>query len=251
MPGKDQDAPPRPLPSFKLPLFTPTQAEIWVTMVEDTFAIHKITDNRRKMLEIHMALTQEVRALTAHLTMGHTDNDYERLTTYLHKYGTCTDVQKLRAMVARRPIRDKIPTEHLHALHLEFGTKPETLTLLRRIFEDSLAPHIAALLASKKLDDIDTYADRANELYVLYEPNTATTVAKIASSEISFSNNELLQTLKALTTQVASSTTEINTIKACSTHDAQHYPETYKANQVSQQPRTSYREPARARYQQP
>ena len=82
-------------------------------------------------------------------------------------------------MVAKRPIGDKIPTEHLHALCLEFGTKPETLTLLRRIFKDSLAPHIAALLASEQLIDIYSYADRANELYVLYAPNAASTVRSI------------------------------------------------------------------------
>ena len=158
-------------------------------MVEDSFGVHNITDNRRKMLEIRTALTQEVRALTAHLTTGHSDMDYEKLTTYLRKYGTRTDVQKLRAMVAKRPIGDKTPTEHLHALRLEFGTKPEALNLLRRIFEDSLAPHIAALLASEKLLDIDTYADRANELYILDEPNAQTTIAKIiATSEVTFCN---------------------------------------------------------------
>ena len=76
------------------------------------------------MLEIRMALTQEVRALTAHLTTGHTNDDYKKLTTYLHKYSTCTDMQKLRAMVAKGPIGDKTPMEHRHALRLEFGTKP-------------------------------------------------------------------------------------------------------------------------------
>ena len=128
------------------------------------------------------------------------------------------DVQKLRAMVAKRPIGDKIPTEHLHALCLEFGTKPETLTLLRRIFEDSLAPHIAALLASEKLIDIYSYADRANELYVLYEPNTASTVATIATSGLSFANTELMRTLKALSTQVASLSTKVDNIEARSAH---------------------------------
>ena len=123
----------------------PTQAKIWVTMAEDAFDVHNITDNRKRMLEIRMALTQEVRALTAHLTMGHSNEDFKKFTIYLKKYGTRTDVQKLRAMVAKRPIGDKTPTEHLHALRLEFGTKPYTLALLRRIFEDSLSPHIAAL----------------------------------------------------------------------------------------------------------
>ena len=139
-----------------------------------------------------MALTQEVQALTAHLTTGHTDNDYLKLTTYLRKYGTCTDLQKLRAMVAKRTMGDKTPTEHLHALHLEFGTKPETLRLLKRIFEDSLAPHIAALLASDTITDIDTYTDRATELYILCEPNSTNTIAKIATSEVTFCNEELL-----------------------------------------------------------
>ena len=65
----------------------------------------------------------------------------------------------------------------------------------------------------QKIVDIDSYADRASELYVLYEPTNSTTVAQIASSEISFCKSELLQTLKALTTQVASLTTDIS-IKA-------------------------------------
>ena len=101
-------------------------------------------------------------------------------------------------MVAKRPIGDKIPTEHLYAVRLEFGTKPETLSLLQHIFEGSLVPHITALLASEKLVDIYFYADRADELYVLYAPNTARTVATVATSELSFANSELLQTFKAL-----------------------------------------------------
>ena len=61
----------------------PTQAEIWVNMAENAFTVHNITDNRRKMLEIQMTLTQEVRALTAHLATGQTDTDHNRFTTYL------------------------------------------------------------------------------------------------------------------------------------------------------------------------
>ena len=56
--------------------------------------------------------------------------------------------------------------------------------------------------------------------------------------------------LKALTTQVASLTTDINTIKTCSAHKgAKHYPDSYEANTVSQQPQASYRQPARPNYQ--
>ena len=210
-------------------------------MAENAFSIHNITDNRRKMLEIQMALTQEVRALTTHLATGQTNDDYDRFTAYLRKYGARTDVQKLRAMVAKRPIGDKIPTEHLHALCLEFGTKPETLTLLQRIFEDSLAPDIAALLASEKLIDIDSYADKANELYVLYAPNAANTVATIATSELSFTNTELMQTLKELSTQVTSLSTKVDNIEARSTHEGA--PDCYEANAIAQQPRNSYKEP--------
>ena len=39
------DKAPCPTPSFKLPIFTPTEAEIWVAMVEDAFTVHNITDN--------------------------------------------------------------------------------------------------------------------------------------------------------------------------------------------------------------
>ena len=138
-------------------------------MVEDAFAFHKIMNNRRKMLEIRMALTQEVCTFTAHQTTCHTNADYAKLTTYLRKYGTCTDVQKLRTMFTKRPIGDRTPTEQFHALRVEFGTMPDTLTHLRHIFENRFAPHIAGLLAAEKIVDIDGYADRASELYIIYD----------------------------------------------------------------------------------
>ena len=154
-------------------------------------------------------------------------------------------------MVAKRPIVDRTPTEHLHALRLEFGTKPETLPLLRRIFEDSLAPHITALLASENITDIDTYADKANEKYILYEPNNPITIAKITTSEMSFCNNELLQTLKALTTEVASLTADINKIKTSPPENTYHGgTETFDENTVDYQPQNSaYKQPAPNRNQ--
>ena len=148
-------------------------------------------------------------------------------------------------MVAKRLIGDKTPTEHLHALRLEFGTKPETLPLLKHIFEDSLAPHIAALLATDNLTDTDSYADRASKLYILYEPITSK-VAKIATFEVIFCNKELLQTLK--TTQVASLTTDINAIKA---QDNQQYQDSYEVSQATHQPQAPYKQPSRHYQPQP
>ena len=88
-------------------------------------------------------------------------------------------------------------------------------------------------------------------MYVLYIPNAASTVATIATSEMSSCNSELLQTLKALTSQVASLTMDINTIKARPAHEeAQHHLDNYEANSLSQQPQNRYKEPIRTRYQQ-
>ena len=75
----------------------------------------------------------------------------------------------MRVMVAKRRIGDKIPTEHLHSLRLEFESKLEILPILKSTFEDSLSPHIPSLLAAEHIDDIDAYADRARELYIIYE----------------------------------------------------------------------------------
>ena len=73
--------------SFKLPTFTPTQAEIWVMMAEDDFAMHKITNEQRKKLEIRIAQIQELRALTPHLWKPNTADPYNKLVSYLRKYG--------------------------------------------------------------------------------------------------------------------------------------------------------------------
>ena len=149
-------------------------------------------------------------------------------------------------MVGKRPIGDKTPTEHLHALRLEFGTKPETLPLLKHIFEDSLAPHIAALLSSENITDIDTYADRASELYILCEPVANNTVAKVAISEVTFANEELLQTLKNLTNQVASLTSDYSTFKE---QNSQLQNGNIEISQLNQQPQATYRQTPRPQYE--
>ena len=60
------------------------RAEIWVNMAENAFTVPNITDNRRKMLEIQMVLTQEVRALTVHLATGQTDANYNKQTIMIY-----------------------------------------------------------------------------------------------------------------------------------------------------------------------
>ena len=207
--------------------------------VEDAFVVHGITDNQHKMLEIRMALPQEELALTAHLPTGHTVQDYEKLTTYLPKYGSRSDVQKLRAIVARRPIGDKSQTEHLHALRLKFGTKPKTLTLLRHIFKDSLASHIAALLASEKLR-ISTHTLTGQMNYM----SCTSPMLKLQSPRLpplKYRSAIMGCCRPSRPSQLKSphSLTDINIIKACSANKgAQHYPDNYEANAVSQQPPT-------------
>ena len=101
---------------------------------------------------------------------------------------------------------------------------------------------------SEKLEDIDSYADRANELYVLYVPNTASTVAAIKTSELSFANNELMQTLKTLSDQVASLSTKVDGIEARSApEEATNY---FQANAISQQAHYPQKQPAQPRFQQ-
>ena len=162
-------------------------------MAEDEFTIHKITDEQRKMLEIRIALTQQLRALTAHLYDSSTVTDaYNKLVDYLRKYRARSDVEEMRAMVAKRTIGDKTITEHLHALRLQFGTKPATLPILRRIFEDSLAPTVAFLLSAERINVIDSYADCANELYILCEPFKRSAIAAIEPEPMS---NQMVSTV--------------------------------------------------------
>ena len=164
----DSDVPPA-IRSFKIPTFTPLQAEIWVDMVVDAFVIHGITDKKRRMVEIRMALTQELRALTAHYHTPGVLDAYDKLVAYLRKYGVKMEVEEMRAMVAKCPMGTSTPTAHLQALKIEFGTAAESMHMLRRIFKDSLSPNIASLLAAERITDIDAYAERADELYILYQ----------------------------------------------------------------------------------
>ena len=201
---------------FKIPTFTPTQSEIWVDMVQDAFTIHGITDEKRKMLEIRMALTQELRALTAHITAEGVPDAYIKLVTYLKKYGARTEVEKMRAMVSKRPIGDRTPVAHLQALRVEFGGTPQTEPILLRIFEDSLSPSIASLLAAERISDIDAYAERAAELYILYQPardevGVNTLLAPPVAAPVS-SDPAILAALQAMNVKMDSLSERINKI---------------------------------------
>ena len=95
-------------------------------------------------------------------------------------------------MVVSRPFGDRKPSEHLHALRLEFGEYPNNTSLLRRIFEDSLHTNIATLLAVEHIVDIDALAARADELYVTYPPtavNLAQQVAPAAGTAAALRNS--------------------------------------------------------------
>ena len=89
------------------------------------------------MLKIRIALTQELQALTAHRWTPNTADPNNKRVSYLRKCGARSDVEKMRAMGAKRPIGDKTTTEHLHSLRLEFGSKPETLSKYLDVFSRS------------------------------------------------------------------------------------------------------------------
>ena len=160
-----------PFIKLRLPVFTPNQADIWVDMVEDSFLIHRIEDIRRRMLEIRMALTPELRSLTAHMTSQPTNNSYIKLISYLRRYNARSEIQKTRALIVKRPIGKKMPTIHLQALREEFGNEDNIQTLLRQMLQDSLPRNIAPLLDTEHIYDLDDYAERADQLYIMYPPH--------------------------------------------------------------------------------
>ena len=160
-----------PFIKLRLPLFTPNQADIWVDMVEDSFLIHGIKDLKRRMLEIRMALTPELRSLTAHMTSQPTNNSYIKLMSYLRRYNSRNEIQKTRALIVKRPIGKSTPSMHLHALREEFGDGDGIQPLLRQMLQDSLPRNIAPLLDTEHIYDLDDYAERADQLYIMYPPH--------------------------------------------------------------------------------
>ena len=140
--------------SFKFTPFTPNHAASWVNIAERTFTAHGIVDENRKMLEIVIALNEELRSLTDHITENSIQGSYQKLIAYLRGYRARSQIERERAMVVSRPIGDRKPSEHLHALRLEFGIYPNNTSLLRRIFEDSLHTNIATLFSVEHIADI-------------------------------------------------------------------------------------------------
>ena len=84
-----------PFIKLRLPVFNPAQADIWVDKVDDSFLIHRIKDLRRQMLEICIALTPELRSLTAHMTSQPMNNSYIRWWT---AYDVTTHIVKFRKL---------------------------------------------------------------------------------------------------------------------------------------------------------
>ena len=123
------------------------------------------------MLEIRIVLTPELRSLTAHMTSQPTNNSYIHLVNYLRRYNSKSEIQKTRALIVKRPIGKSTPSMHLHALREEFGDGDGIQPLLRQMLQDSLPRNIAPLLDTEHIYDLDDYAERADQLYIMYPPH--------------------------------------------------------------------------------
>ena len=89
----------------------------------------------------------------------------------LRRYNAHSEIQKTRALIGKQPIGINTPTMHLHALREEFGNGESIQPLLRQMLQDSLPHNIAPLLDTEHISDLDDYAERADELYIMYPPH--------------------------------------------------------------------------------
>ncbi|KAF0298448.1 hypothetical protein FJT64_004171 [Amphibalanus amphitrite] len=156
----------RPSATFRLPAFSPEEAELWLVQVDCAFDVANITDNATKFkllvanLPVHVA--SQVRDVVTATPPSFTD-----LVTALRSRLAQSRASRLETLLRDQQLGDQKPTQLLRNMQHMLGNSRDDTGLLRTLFLQRLPQTTRAALAllpeSTGIDDLASAADRFQE----------------------------------------------------------------------------------------
>ena len=162
----DTTSDPRPSATFRLPAFSPEEADLWLVQVDCAFDVAGITDNATKFkllvanLPVHVA--SQVRDVVTATTPSFAD-----LVTALRTRLAQSRASRLETLLRDQHLGDLRPTQLLRNMQHALGGSQDETGLLRTLFLQRLPQTTRAALAllpeDTGLDDLAGAADRFQE----------------------------------------------------------------------------------------
>lgn len=196
--------------SVKLPDFQPSDPELWLQLVDATFAIAKVDDEHLKFNYVATHLTPNVAREVRDVLMNKpTEKPYSALVSALKDRLCASQETKIRQLLEREDIGDSTPSQFLRRLRTLADTAFSDDTL-KAIWTSRLPQNIRGILATQaksSLDDIATLADKVLETM---QPQISAADGETVRECCAASNSALQKRVDTLTAKLASLKTNIN-----------------------------------------
>ena len=167
--GADEDSDggqARPQASFRLPAFSPEDAELWLLQVDSAFAVSGIKDAKTKfkllVANLPMTVASQVRDIIVTKP-----GKFKALCEALQERLAHSRASRLEALLRHELLGDRTPFQLLRSMSRELtsaGDVPADSNLLRMLFRQRLPQSTRAAISllpdSTPLDDLAAAADR-------------------------------------------------------------------------------------------
>ena len=145
--------------------FVPRDPEVWLAALELQFMQHRITSQRRQFALTLEAIPGEYLCAVRELVLHPPEEQpFDKLKAALLKYFLPPREEQLRELLARHPIGDAKPSQHLARLRALAGPDNSHSSIIQELWMDALPVYlkatVTALLEDSTLDKVAPIADK-------------------------------------------------------------------------------------------
>lgn len=186
---------------IKLPIYNAGSTENWFMMVDTVLEQHNIDNELAKALEVLAVLPIETQDHVASLIAANPDDVYEQLKKKITDLNRPPYRQRMREFVSTVPMGDRKPTEYLLYLRKKLGISTGTSEILDITFKEGLGENMRFALHSFEGNDINDYANEADQIFHLRNNVTSKTINQVTDAP-HHSTNSLVETNATLVNRV-------------------------------------------------
>ncbi|KAJ8937728.1 hypothetical protein NQ318_017119 [Aromia moschata] len=159
--------------ALKLPPWIPSDPDMWLTLVDRTFDLAKITCEDTKFSYVATALDQSVIVEVRDIVMNPPASEpYKALTKALVNRLSVSQELKTRRLLEKEEMGDSKPSQFLRRLRALAGAAVSD-DLLRTLWSGRLPQSVQAIIASQKDSKLDDVAELADAVMASIAPKAS------------------------------------------------------------------------------
>lgn len=184
--------------TVKLPVFWPSDPELWFAQVEAQFTTRNITADSTKFNHLVASLTPETAAEVRDVLLRPPAQDkYKALKEKIIARTTHSEQARLKQLLTAAELEGRKPSQLLRHMRQLVGNSQGLVSdeLLKQLFVPRLPTHVQIVLASNDAMELDKMAEMADKLMDVISPHTINAVD--SRSEVADLRKEI-QEIKSL-----------------------------------------------------